>query len=174
MKKQNIYTVRKKRRREGRTNYKKRLVLIYSNRTRAVIRKSLKNLTVQFVDFYPEGDLVKTTTSSVELRKYGWDASTGNISAAYLTGLLAGKKAAEKGVKEAVMDLGNYASVKGSRIYSAIKGIVDSGIKINCDPSMFPIQDRIQGKHVIDYFKSINKEAKIDFEKVKRTISDSK
>ena len=40
-----------KRKREGKTDYKKRLKLLSSSKPRLVIRKSLKNMTVQIIEY---------------------------------------------------------------------------------------------------------------------------
>ena len=41
-------------------------------------------------------------------------------------------------MKEAVVDMGMIRSTKGSRIYAAVKGVIDAGIKINCAEEMLP------------------------------------
>jgi large subunit ribosomal protein L18 len=94
-----------KRRRKKKTNYKKRLALLKSEKTRLVIRKSISNISIQFVNFDPKGDKTIVTVISTELKKLGWTKG-GNIPAAYLTGLLAGKRAKEKKIQEAILDLG--------------------------------------------------------------------
>jgi large subunit ribosomal protein L18 len=136
-----------KRRREKKTNYKKRLALLKSERTRVVIRKSLSNISIQFINFNPEGDQTVAQASSTELKKLGW-TRCGNIPAAYLTGLLAGKRAKEKKVEEAVLDLGLQISTKGSRLYAALKGVLDSGVNVPHSESILPPEDRVKGKHV--------------------------
>ena len=125
-----------KRRRKKRTNYKKRLALLKSENTRLVIRKSLSNISVQFVNFDTKGDQTVACALSTELKKIGWD-KTGNVPAAYLTGLLAGKKAREK-----------KTSTKGSRLYAALKGVIDSGISVPHSEEILPSEDRIKGKHI--------------------------
>ena len=136
-----------KRRVEGKTNYRKRLALLKSGKVRLVIRKSLSNISVQLVNFNPNGDQTIASAVSSELKKFGW-TRTGNIPAAYLTGLLAGKKAKEKNVTEAVLDLGLQTSTKGSRIYAALKGVVDAGVNIPHSKDILPSDDRIKGKHI--------------------------
>jgi len=143
------YLAQFKRRREDKTNYRKRLGLIKSNKTRLVIRKSLSNISIQFVNFIPKGDQTIASASSVELKKFGWNR-TGNIPAAYLTGLLAGKKAKDKKIEEAVLDLGLQRSTKGSRIYAALKGVLDSGVNVPHSADILPSEDRIKGKHISD------------------------
>ncbi|MDD5417359.1 MAG: 50S ribosomal protein L18 [Candidatus Nanoarchaeia archaeon] len=136
-----------RRRREGRTNYRKRLKLISSGKTRIVIRRTLKNVIIQFIDFEAKGDRTRLTVVSKELVNLGWKSHTGNIPASYLTGLLAGKKASALKIKEAVVDTGLHTNTKGSRIYAAIKGLIDSGIKINADEKVFPPMEKIKGSN---------------------------
>jgi|ETNmetMinimDraft_2_1059921.scaffolds.fasta_scaffold10562_2 large subunit ribosomal protein L18 len=145
------YTVAYKRKVQGRTNYKKRLALLKSNKPRLVIRTSSSNLTAQIIEFNPKGDSVTTAAHTKDLEKLGWTASRGNSSAAYLTGLLVGKKAAAKGIKEAIVDSGLNKPVRGSRVYAAVKGCLDAGITIPVDENVFPSEDRILGKHISSY-----------------------
>jgi large subunit ribosomal protein L18 len=151
-----------KRRREKKTNYRRRLGLLKSEKARLVIRKSLSNISVQFVNFNPTGDQTVATAVSSELKKFGW-MRTGNTPAAYLTGLLAGKKAKEKKVTEAVLDIGLQTSTKGSRIYAALKGVVDAGVSVPHSEEILPSEDRIRGKH-------ISEEVAKQFDEVKKKI----
>lgn len=151
-----------KRRRNKKTNYKKRLALLKSEKTRLVIRKSLSNISVQFINFNKDGDQTIAYAFSTELKKLGWTKG-GNIPAAYLTGLLAGKKAKEKKIEEAILDLGLQTSTKGSRLYAALKGVLDSGVNIPHSESILPNGDRIKGKH-------ISEDVAKQFEDVKKKI----
>jgi len=154
------YTMPFKRRREGKTDYKRRLKLLTSKKPRLVVRKSLKYLTASIVEFSEEGDKILTTASSKELKKMNWKFATDNLPAAYLTGLILGKKAAKINVKEVVLDAGLNPSTKGSRIYALAKGVLDSGIKVPISEEVFPSEDRIKGKH-------INEDVPQEFEKIK-------
>ena len=157
------YLIQFKRRRENKTNYRKRIALLKSDKTRLVIRRSLSNITVQFVNFIPSGDKTIVSATSTELKKLGWNR-TGNIPASYLTGLLAGKKAKDKKVEEAILDMGLQISTKGSRIYAALKGVLDSGIKVPHSEEILPSEDRIKGRH-------ISKDMEKQFEDVKNKIA---
>lgn len=140
-----------RRKREGKTDYKKRLTLLKSGKPRVVIRKTLRYLTIQLVEYRPEGDRVVLTVSSQHLPKLGWKYSCGNVPAAYLTGLLFGKKAQEKKASQVIADLGGRPSVKGSRLYAAIKGIQDAGLKVGYSDEMLPDQNRIHGQHITNW-----------------------
>jgi len=143
------YRVKPRRRREAKTDYRRRLSLLKSRKTRIVVRKSLKNTKIQFVNYSEKGDKVLSSTVSNELvHKYNWKFSTSSTSAAYLTGLLAGKKAVDKGIKEGVLDIGRYAPVTGSKVFAALKGVQDAGVKCKCDEEKLPSEDRIYGKHI--------------------------
>jgi len=157
-----FYLMPLKRRRKKKTNYRKRLALIKSGKTRLVIRKSLSNISVQFINYKTEGDETIVSAFSTELKKFGWNR-TGNLPAAYLTGLLAGKRAKDKKIGEAILDLGLHTPTKGSRLYAALKGVLDSGIKVPCSEDILPSEDRIKGKH-------ISKDIEKQFEDIKNKI----
>jgi large subunit ribosomal protein L18 len=139
--------VRHRRRREKKTEFKTRFALIKSEKTRAVVRKSLNNIMIQFVEYKPDGDVTLASAVSQELKGF----PTGNIPAAYLTGLLAGKRAMQKGIKEAVLDLGLQKCTKGSRLYAALKGILDAGVNIPHSKEALPSNERISGHHIAAY-----------------------
>ena len=143
------YRVKPRRRREGRTDYRKRLALLKSRKPRIVVRKTLKNTIVQFVKYNELGDEILVTAISNELvKKYNWKYSTSATPAAYLTGLLAGKKAVDKGIKEGVLDMGRYVPSTGSKIFAALKGVLDAGVQCPSNNEKMPKEDRILGKHI--------------------------
>jgi len=153
----------------GRTNYRKRLKMLVSGSSRLVVRTSNKHIMVQVVDYSENGDHVIITAKSSELKQLGWDLATSNLPAAYLTGLLAGQKAKAKKATEAIADLGLQTPAHGSRLYAAIKGAIDAGMKIPCDESVFPPEDRLKGKHIADYNKKASGMLK-SFDDVKSKI----
>lgn len=150
-----IFTVPFRRKREGRTYYKKRLKILLSGRYRFVIRRSLKNFYASLIEYTPKGDKVLFTVNSKTLSKLGWKGDSGNLPSAYLIGFIAGKKALEKGVNEAVLDLGFNTSTKGSRLYSALAGAVDSGLKVPYNAEVLPEKDRLAGCHIAKYAESL-------------------
>lgn len=152
------YVVKHRRRREKKTNYRKRLALLKSGKVRVVVRKSVKHMRVQFVKYDEKGDKTIVQTFSKELAKYGWNHYCGNVPAAYLTGLLAGLKAKKSGIKEGILDIGLQTSTKGSRIYAALKGVLDAGIHVPHSEEILPSEDRIYGKHISDEMESKVKE----------------
>ena len=92
-------TVAKRRKREGKTDYKMRIRFVKANMPRLIIRKSLKNIMLQIVQFSPAGDKVLLSVHAHDIQKLGWKASNNNLPASYLCGYLLGKKAVEKKIK---------------------------------------------------------------------------
>jgi large subunit ribosomal protein L18 len=145
------YRVPYRRRRKGLTNYRKRLELLKSGKTRAIVRKSNNGIFCQFIEYAETGDKTLVVASSLELSKYGYKGHTANLPAAYLTGYMCGLKAKKKGIKEAILDTGLYRTTKGSRIYAALKGMIDAGIQIPHDVKILPEERRIKGYHIANY-----------------------
>ncbi|MFH1915899.1 MAG: 50S ribosomal protein L18 [Nanoarchaeota archaeon] len=146
-----------RRKREGRTNYKKRLILLKSRKARLVIRRTNKNIIAQIIDYAPDGDKVICGANSQELKKLGWTYSTKSIPAAYLTGKLLHHKMKTKKIdvhKEVIVDLGIHTPLKGSRIYAVVKGMKDAGMNIPASDDIYPKDDRITGQHIMDYCKN--------------------
>ncbi len=118
-----------------------------------VVRKSLKHICIQIIEFQPKGDKVLVSAHSRELAKHGWKGNTANTSAAYLTGLLAARKA--KKDMACVLDIGQYTSVKGSVLYAAAQGAADGGLKVPFSKEIVPPMARIRGEHVASYAKQL-------------------
>lgn len=137
-----------RRKKETKTDYKQRLNLLKSGETRFVVRRTLKNVIIQAVQYEAKGDKILFTVTSKSLTKMGFKHSTSNIPAAYLTGMLAGKKALDMKIKSGILDMGLFGSVVGSRIYSALKGLVDAGVEIPCSAEVFPSEERVTGQHI--------------------------
>lgn len=151
------YRVAFRRRREGKTDYQQRRSLVMSGLPRTVIRGSLRNISVQMIKAEVGGDKMIVSANSNELtKKYGWQGGGGNLSAAYLTGFLCGYKAIASGVKESVLDLGLHAPTKGSRVFAALKGVLDAGVMIPHDEDKLPDEKRVQGQHVSEYAKQLS------------------
>jgi large subunit ribosomal protein L18 len=166
------YTVGYRRKRQQKTDYKRRLNLLKSEKTRFVVRPSNKSILTQLVDYNEDGDKVIITVTSKTLKKLGWNHNCANTPAAYLTGLLCGVKGKAKGVESVILDTGLFPQVKGSNIYSALKGLKDAGIESPADEDIFPSNERISGKAIASY-NSKAKSMETDFAKVKETILKS-
>lgn len=147
-------TIQLRRKRENKTDYKARLNLLKSDKVRFVIRKSLKNMIIQAINYQEGGDKVLFTSSSSQLKKLGWKFSLSNTPSAYLTGLIAGLKAKELGIKSGIVDIGLQSSIKGSKIYGSLKGLLDAGIDIPHSKDILPDEKRIMGKHIDEFKKN--------------------
>jgi large subunit ribosomal protein L18 len=144
------YKVPFRRRRENRTDYYIRRKLLTSGELRAVIRRSSKNMSIQFTKFEMEGDTIVSATASRELKALGWKNSCSNIPAAYLTGYLAGKKAKEAGIEYAVLDIGMQPPSKGAALFAAVAGMIDAGLEVPHGDGVLPVKERLTGKHISD------------------------
>ena len=143
------YYIKPRRRRESKTNYRRRLKLLKSRKIRIVVRNSLKNIYVQFVEYNEIGDKILASAVSKELvQNYKWNFSTSTTPAAYLTGLLAAKRARENGINEGVLDIGLKTPAKGSKVFAALKGVLDAGIDCPHSDDKLPSEDRLLGKHL--------------------------
>jgi large subunit ribosomal protein L18 len=164
------YSVKFRRRREGKTDYRSRLALLKSKITRMVVRKTGKGFIVQFIDFSTRGDRVVAQALSHELRHLGWEFSTRSTPAAYLTGLLATKRAGHK-VRKAVLDIGSASPKRGATVFAALKGALDGGISITHSEKVIPSEDRLKGEHIKAHRDLAVPEA---FEQVKGAIESLK
>ncbi len=149
-----------RRRREGVTDYRARKRAITSQRPLLVVRVSNKNVTSQFVKPTVKGDVVLSSAHSKELAKLGWRGSLKSTPACYLLGLLAGKKAAKAGVKEAVAYNGLVPFIAGSRVAALLKGIVDAGVAVPVGEEAFPGEERVTGKSISEYAAKLASEDK--------------
>lgn len=165
------YTVRYRRQREGRTDYKKRLNLLKGKTDRLIIRKTNTKIILQIARYEPDGDKVLVTVNSSELKKLGWTHSCKNISAAYLAGLLLAKRAKEKQIEKAILDLGLISPFKGSKLFSALKGVIEGGLDVPANEEIFPTEERLKGDHVASHLEK-HKSIAQNFDKIKKKIKE--
>src|SRR5208283_4598180 len=155
MAKSGNYRVQLRRRREGKTDYQARKALVTSKKPRLVTRASLKNVTVQITMAKPHGDEILASANSRELiNYYGWKAPTGNIPAAYITGLLCGLKAKAEGIEQAILDIGLISPTKGSKIFAVLSGVLDAGVDVPHSEEKI-VKERMKGEHIVKYAKSL-------------------
>lgn len=140
-----------RRRREGKTDYRKRKAFLLSGKPRLVSRTSINNIQAQIVIAKPAGDEVLVSAHSRELQKYGWKAPRGNLPTAYLTGLLCGLKAKAKGVSEAILDIGLYPPSKGARVFAVLNGVLDAKVEVPHSEEKLPAENRLTGEHIAKY-----------------------
>ena len=156
--------LRPKRRRQGKTDYHRRLRLLRSGAPRAVVRVSNTQVICQLVSYNPGGDAILHSVNGKALTdSYSWpeDASKKSIPACYVAGYALGKKAVSAGNHEAILDIGLAASSPGSRVFSALKGMIDAGLDIPHGASVLPSEESLSGKHIDDSLSS-SVEASID------------
>jgi len=157
------------RRIRGQTNYALRLKLLKSKMLRVVIRKSNSGINVQLVKYESSGDNVIVGARAMDLIKLNYTLNTGNIVASYLTGYLVAKKAKLKGINEdCIVDLGLQNAYYGSRLFAAVKGLMDGGLKVRVSEKVFPTEERLKGEHL-----KVKNVASV-IEKTKKTIEAMK
>ncbi len=166
MKKTNRYTVAKRRRHECLTNYDKRLSMLQSGLKRVVIRKSNKHILGQIIQYDKKGDITLSRAKTNELAKYGYKQSTSNLTAAYLCGLLLGKKSAALNKEELIVDVGLQPPIKGSKIFAFVAGMIDAGMKVRASKEALPDIRRISGLHIKEYAAKLKKENQEKYKKL--------
>ncbi len=157
----------RKRRRENRTDYKKRMNLLKSGSPRIVFRKTNKYVVAQYVVSEEAQDRIKYGITSKDLLKHGWpkefEGSLKSLPASYLTGLLFGKRIEKN--QNIIVDIGLARKIHKSKFFAFLKGLKDAGIKIKCEDRFFPEENKIKGKHLKKDFSG-------NFEKIKSNIKN--
>ncbi len=145
--------------REEKTNYRRRRAMLMGKKDFITVKISNENMLVQIHAPELAGDKVIASAHSRFLLKNGWKGSRKSVSASYLTGYFAGKKAMGKGVKDAILYSGTDSYTQ--RMAAALKGVIDAGLQIPANSETFPSDERINGQHL---------KVKNDVGKVKSTI----
>lgn len=156
--------ITKRRRRESKTDYSKRIKLLKGGTPRLIFRKTNRYILTQYVRSKEAQDTVITGMSSKNLKKYGWpkefEGSLKSMPASYLTGLSIGKKIIEEKLETPIVDFGMIRSLNKTRAYAFLKGLIDAGIEIKYKEQSLPSEDRIKGKHMKKDFSKIFEEIK--------------
>ena len=150
------YKVPMRRRREVRTDYHQRLRLLKSGKPRLVARVSNKHVRAQLISPGPDGDNTHAAASSEDLAEYGWEAPTGNLPSAYLTGYLAGKRAVEAGLEQAVLDIGLNTATPGNKVFAVQEGAIDAGLEIPHNEDVLADWSRNRGEHIAEYAEQLD------------------
>jgi len=150
------YTVPMRRRREVRTDYGQRLRLLKSGKPRLVARVSNRHVRAQLVTPGPDGDETHAAATSGDLADYGWEAPTGNLPSAYLTGYLAGTRALDAGLDEAVLDIGLNTATPGNKAFAVQEGAIDAGVEIPHNEAVLADWDRNRGEHIAAYAEQLD------------------
>lgn len=182
--KKNIRMIPFRRKREGKTNYDKRIKLLKSNQIRLLVSYGSKNIRAQAIKFNLKGDEILADANAKSLKGFGWDFSCSNLPASYLFGYYFGRLLVEKGISNVIFDTGIVTPKRGGRYYSFAKGIIDSKVSVNVNPDVFPPEERIKGAHIEGYSKllkenglyekrySAHVNAKVDAQKIKEAFDD--
>jgi len=159
--------VSKRRRREHKTDYGKRIKMLKGETPRIIFRKSNKYVIAQYVSSVQAQDKIEFGISSKDLLKYDWpkenQGGLKSITASYFTGFLVGKKILKGSLENPIPDFGMQRVLHKTKIYAFLNGLIDAGVKIKCDEKLFPEESRIKGKHMKKDFSS-------SFEKIKSSI----
>jgi large subunit ribosomal protein L18 len=152
----------KRRRKEQKTDYGKRLKLLKSGKPRIVVRRTNRYIISQYIVSKEAQDKIELTVISKDLIKNGWPESASgslkSLTASYLTGYLMGKKIQKEKKTVPIVDVGMVRMIHGNRIFAFIKGLIDSGLKIECKKEAFPSEGRLNGESLKN---------KIDIKKIK-------
>ncbi len=152
-----------RRKREGRTNYRKRLVMLSSYEKRIVARIGKKSIVAQIIEYSQAGDKILLSAHAKELKALGWKFSSANTPAAYLMGYLLATKAKKNKIERAIFDMGLKTAIPKSKIFAFLKGAVDAGLDVPHGAEAFPDEARITGKHVEDFAKAKTSGSKSQF-----------
>ncbi len=161
--------VARRRRRENKTNYLKRIKLLKSDKPRVVLRRSNKYFIAQYVKSKEAKDKIVFGISTKALKKYGWPKDTKDgiksTPATYLFGILVGKRIQKEKLETPIIDLGLYRVLPKSKMHAFIKGIVDSGLEIKHKKEDLPDEKRIKGEHLKNKIPTEEIKSKIEKEK---------
>ena len=154
--------LRFKRRRSGRTDYRRRLRMLRGGAPRAVVRVSNTQVTCQLVEFGMGGDSIVASVNGKTLVKHGWPAgaSRKSVPACYIAGYALAKSAIAAGHDSAILDIGLASSSPGGRVFAALRGMVDAGLDVPHGADVLPDDDRINGTHIDDSIAAAVESAK--------------
>ena len=146
----------KRRRKENRTDYQKRMNLLKGDLPRIVFRKTNKYIISEYIVSDETKDKIELGITSKSLLKYGWPekfkGSLKSITASYLTGFLMGRKIIKEKKETPIADFGMIRNIHKSKAFAFLNGLVDARIKMKHDKKTFPEEDRIKGKNLKEDF----------------------
>ena len=161
----------KRRRKENKTDYGKRIKLLKSDKPRIIFRKTNKYLILQYVLSENAKDKIQIGLNSKHLLKYGWpeefNGRLKSIPASYLLGYLMGKKIIKEKLAEPILDFGMIQALHKTKVFGFLKGLIDSGLEIKHKKDIFPSEESIQGKNLKTDFSK-------EFQAIKKKIEESK
>jgi len=151
----------RKRRRQGKTDYKKRINLLKGDSPRVVFRKTNKYIISQYVTSNQTKDSVEIGVNSKQLLSYGWPdefkGSLKSLPASYLTGFLMGKRILKEKKQTPVVDFGMTRMIWKTKTFA---------FKIKQKKAeAFPSKERVEGKNLKKDFSKKFDEVKSKIEK---------
>ena len=169
------YFVPFRRKREGRTDYAKRLKLVVSPVPRMVVRRTNRHFIIQLVVAEEQGDRTLVAANSAELVTFGYTGGLSNTPAAYLTGVLFGARARKEGHDAAILDIGRATASRGGRLFAALKGAVDAGLHVPYGQEILPDEARMMGGHIAanqpEKYGAIVNNTKETAERIKKEVT---
>lgn len=138
------FQVQKRRRRQGKTDYKARVKMVKQDRNkfntrkyRFIVRFTNKQVICQLAYASIVGDHIVAQATSKELSKYGIEAGLKNYAAAYATGLLLARRALKKFGLEAIkgkeeLDGEEFHVEEEDNDQRPLKAILDVGLQRTC------------------------------------------
>ncbi|MEM0124407.1 MAG: 50S ribosomal protein L18 [Candidatus Micrarchaeaceae archaeon] len=130
-----IKKMKQRRRREGFTDYRKRLALVKSGMLRVIIRKTNRRIIAQIAKYGEGGDIILKGVTSDMLKAYNWPARA-NKPTAYLTGLLLANVAGSLKGENFIIDAGLASFGRNSIGAAFAKGFIDGGMKLSATLSI--------------------------------------
>jgi large subunit ribosomal protein L18 len=169
----NVYVSRYRRKRERKTDYRRRLKLLLSGFPRLVVRQSNKYISAQIVIYENNGDRTVAEFSSKNLVKFGWKGDEDNIAAAFLTGLALAKLARESGFSadRLVPDLGMHSPHKGGKLFALLMGASEGGLPITVGEEALLDESMLRMEQLAKYASELkNKDQKVYAQRFSRYL----
>jgi len=139
------FQVKKRRRREGKTDYKARVKMVRQDKNkfntkkyRLIVRLTNRKVVCQVAYATIAGDMIVAQATSADLAKYGISVGLKNYAAAYATGLLVARRTLKKyGLDEAIkgkeeIDGEEYHVEEEDTEQRPFKCILDVGVRRTC------------------------------------------
>ncbi|MGC8661390.1 MAG: 50S ribosomal protein L18 [Nitrososphaeria archaeon] len=140
-----------RRRSEFKTDYRRRKKVLMSKLPFIYVFESNRYVWAQVSVPMKEGDRTVVQANSKDIIKAGWQFGGKSYPVFYLVGILIGKRAAERGVKEAILYSGLKAFRTNSKVMALVKGAVEGGLNIRVDEDAFPSEELVNGSSISAY-----------------------
>ncbi len=126
----------KRRRKENKTDYGKRVNMLRGGVPRIVFRKTNRYVIAEYVTSREAQDKIELGITSKILLEHGWpkalQGSLKSTPAVYLTGFFLGKEILAKKLQIPIIDIGMTRNIHKNKIFAFLKGLKDSGLNVKC------------------------------------------